>query len=125
MTVRAQIATDASTVFLSTDEFAESITYHPYKFQGDTLRADRTIKAVVIREQIAPLSADSNTAAPVYRVSVANDTTLGINSDELDLGKDALTFPPRDNKTAVRHTITDLLSQDHGMLTLECVGDGD
>ena len=125
MTLRTQIIVDAKTVFLRSDDFAEStdITYHPFKYRGDTLRADRTISAVIVRQPTAPLSADSDTVAPFYEIHVANSTTLGINSDEIDIGKDALTFAPRDGKTVVRHTITELLTQDHGMLVLECVGD--
>lgn len=123
MTLRTQIATDAATVFLQTDDFAETITYHPFKYRSDTLRADRSIAAVVIRHQVSPLPGDDGTVAVPYEVHVANSTTLGINSDEIDKGKDALSFPPRDGKTAVRHTITDIIFQDHGMLVLECLGD--
>ena len=80
--------------------------------------AAREINAIVIREQIANL--DSDTVSPVWQVHVANDSTLGITSSEIDLGGDQIELPPRDGKTAERRTITQLLIQDHGMLVLEC-----
>lgn len=120
MTLRAAIATDAYTVFTSTDEFAEAITYHPHRYYGDAARDSRSINAVVFREQIQVLAEDGDTVLPVYQIHVANDSTYGISSDELDLGGDQLEFPPRDGKTAERKTITQLLTQDHGMLVLEC-----
>jgi len=120
MTLRQTIADDAITVFTRTDDFAESITYHPYQYEGDEARDSRTINAVVFREQIAVLSQDGDVVAPMWQVAVANDVTYGITSDELDMGGDQLEFPPRDGKPAERRTITQLLIQDHGMLVLEC-----
>jgi len=118
MTLHDVILTDASTVFTSTDDFAEVVTYYARQQFGEAEPSARVINAVVIREQIASL--DGDTVSPVWQVHVANDSVLGITSAEIDLGGDQIELPPRDGKTAVRRTITQLLIQDHGMLVLEC-----
>ena len=61
MTLRAAITSDASSVFLSTGEFAETVTYHPHTYYNATPRSSRSISAVVIRETIAVLGAVSYT----------------------------------------------------------------
>lgn len=114
MTLRASIAADALTVFTSTDDFAEAVTYYPRS------GSSRSINAVVLREQIATLAEDGDTVAPVWQIHVANDATSGISSAELNLGGDQLGFPPRDGKDAERRTITQLLTQDVGMIVVEC-----
>jgi len=121
VTLRTQMTTDATTVFMVDGDFKESvsITYHPHRYYGATLRADRTIDAVIERQRISVLSGDGDTVAPIWILHVANDSTLGISSDELDLGGDAVTISPRDGDTAERRSITELLSQDHAMLELE------
>jgi hypothetical protein len=118
MTLHDVILSDASTVFTNTDDFAEVVTYYARQQFGGSVPAARAIKAVVLREQIASL--DSDTVSPMWQIHVANDSSLGISSVELDLGGDQIEFPPRDGKTAVRRTITQLIIQDHGMLVLEC-----
>jgi hypothetical protein len=120
MTLRSQIETDASLVFLSTDDFAETVTYYPHTYYNATSRSERSISAVVIRESITVLGEDGDTVLPVYEVHVENDSTDGISSDELDIGGDQIGLPPRDGKAAERKTITRLMTQDHGMLVLEC-----
>ena len=120
MTLKSVIATDGYTVFTSTDEFAEAITYYPHRYYGEAARDARSINAVVFREQITVLGGDGDTVLPVWQIHVANDVTYGITSEELDLGGDQLEFPPRDGETAVKKTITQLLTQDNGMLVLEC-----
>lgn len=120
MSLRDLIESDASSVFCNTDDFAESITYVPKLYAEGDARANRTIKAVVVRQQLQVISEDVETVAPVFEVHVANSSTLGISSDELDLGGDALTFPPRIGETTATRTITQLLDHDEGMLVLEC-----
>jgi hypothetical protein len=120
MTLREQIEADAITVFLNTGEFAELVTYYPHRFYGESAREPRSISAIVVREQIEVLSEDVITNAPSFEVHVANSSTLGISSDEIDTGGDQIEFPPRDGKTAERRTITRLVTQDNGMLILEC-----
>lgn len=120
MTLKSQLSTDAISVFCNTDDFAETVTYYPHRYYNDTLRANRSIKAVVLRESITVLSEDGDTVAPVWQVHVANDSTTGINSNELDIGGDQIGFPPREGETAERRTITRLMEHDTGMLVLEC-----
>jgi hypothetical protein len=120
MTLRDSIADDALSVFLVADDFAEVVTYYPHRFYGDTARAPREIKAVVMREQTTAFNEDVVTNLPVFQVHVANDATYGISSEELDTGGDQIELPPRDGDTPQRRAITQLITQDHGMLVLEC-----
>ena len=120
MTLRSQIDNDASSVFLSTDDFAETVTYYPHTYYNATPRSSRSISAVVIRESITVLGEDGDAVLPVYEVHVANSSTIVVSSQELDLGGDQIELAPRDGKAAERKTITRLMAQDHGMLVLEC-----
>jgi hypothetical protein len=120
MTLRSQLATDAVSVFCNADDFAESVTYYPHRYYGDASRAARTINAVVVRESITVLGEDGDTVLPVWEIHVANSSTSGISSEELDLGGDQISLPPRDGETAARKTIVRLTSHDPGMLVLEC-----
>lgn len=119
MSLHDLIADDAVTVFCNADDFAESVTYYPHRFYGATARATRSITAVVMREQIDAARATDH-PLPVYEVCVANSSTTGISSAELDTGGDILEFPPRDGETAKKFRILRLITQDHGMLVLEC-----
>lgn len=110
MTLRDTIATDAYTVFTSTDDFAEVITYMPKA--GDV----RSINAVVIRDA---LEDRDGIVKPVWQIHVANDNTRGISSVELNIGGDQVQLPPRDGETATTKTITHVIIQDHGMLVLQ------
>jgi len=120
MTLRDMITDDAVAVFLNTGEFAETVTYYPHKFYGAVERAPRVISAVVFREAIAQLTENGDVVTYQFEVHVANDSTVGISSTEIDTGGDQIEFPPRDGKTAERRTITAITTQDHGMLVLEC-----
>lgn len=120
MTLANTIVSDALAVFTSTDDFAELVTYVPTRFGIDPQRDPRQIKAVVIREPMAVVSEDGDTVVPVFQVHVANSSTEGISSTELDLGGDQIQMPTRDGKSAESRTITQLLIQDTGMLVLEC-----
>jgi hypothetical protein len=120
MSLRDAIADDAMTVFLNTGEFAELVTYHPHRFYGESERSPRVISAIVIREQVELLSEDVVTNAPMFEIHVANSSTLGISSEEIDTGGDQIEFPPRDGKPPERRSITRLTGQDNGMLILEC-----
>jgi hypothetical protein len=121
VTLRDAITDDASSVFLNTDEFAESVTYKPRLYSVGDSRVNRTINAVVIRELVQVVSEDGGeTVLPSFEVHVANDSTLGISSDELDTGGDKISFPVRDGMVATDRAIVRLVTQDHGMLVLEC-----
>lgn len=114
MTLRDAIASDALTVFCNTNDFAELVTYRP---RGG---GSRVIDAVVFREVIDGYPEDQVTALDAYEVHVANDAVLGISSTELDTGGDAIELPPRDGKDATRKAILKIISQDNGMLVLDC-----
>ncbi len=118
MTLREQITSDATGVFLDTDEFAESVTYVPNSYFGEAARDDRSIAALVIRN--GHETSEDDVTIYSFEVTVANDSTLGISSDEINLGGDKIKIPPRDGKTAQDRTITRIVEQDHAMLVLEC-----
>lgn len=116
MTLRETIESDALTVFCNTSDFAETVSYW-----ARGAGVGRDISAVVIREQITAVSEDGGeTVLPSWEIHVHNNETTGIASTELNLGGDQIAVPPRDGQDAVRKTITQLLSQDHGMLVFEC-----
>ena len=120
MTLHDLITTDALGVLIDTDDFAESVTYVPYNYTGNSVRAERVINAVVVRQQLQVFSEDGNTIIPTFEVHVANSSTHGISSDELDLGGDKIKLAPRDGKAVEARSVTHLLTQDHGMLVLQC-----
>jgi hypothetical protein len=115
MTLHDLIESDALAVFCNTNDFAETVKY--WKRGASTARE---IKAVVFREQITAFVEDQQTNLPSFEVHVANDSVNGISSDEINTGGDQIELPPRDGKTAERRSITQLVTQDHGMLVIEC-----
>lgn len=119
MTLRDMIDDDAVDVFLNTDEFAESVTYYP-RTRTATASSSRSIAAVVFRNQMEVVSENGVSVLPVWEVHVANNSTTGIASTEIDTGGDQIGFPPRDGEDAVKKTIVMILVQDHGMLVLQC-----
>lgn len=119
MTLRDLIADDSLTVFCNSNEFAESVTYYPHRYYGTPARDSRTITAVVMREQLEA-AREGDHPLPVFQVHVHNDSTNGISGEELDTGGDILEFPPRDGEAVKKFRITHLLTQDHGMLVLQC-----
>jgi hypothetical protein len=116
MTLSDSINNDPTTVFLSSDDFAESIVYVPHTHFGATARANRTINAVVIRY---PVEDEEGVVTHHTEIRVHNNSTTGISSDELDLGGDAVQLAPRDGEIAETRQITRLLSIDSGMLSIE------
>lgn len=121
MTLRDTISADATLVFCNTNDFAESVTYIPRLQTGDARASTRAIDAVVFREQLQTVSEDGGeTVAPYFEVHVANDSTDGISSTELDCGGDKISFPARDGMAATDRAVARLIGQDHGMLILEC-----
>jgi len=119
MTLRDMIDDDATSVFLNTGEFAETVTYYP-RTRTATANSSRSIAAVVIRQSLQSVGENGISVLPVWEVHVHNNSTTGISSTELDLGGDQIGFPPRDGETAAKKTIVNLMTQDHGMLVLEC-----
>lgn len=120
MSLRSAIAGDAATVFLKANDFAETVLYVPHQFVGTAYRANRSILAIVERETVDVLSQDGEHAIPQCTIYVANSSTSGISSAEIDVGLDAVELPEREGEIAVRRTIVRMQEHDNGMLILQC-----
>jgi hypothetical protein len=120
MSLHDVIQSDASLVFANASDFGETATYKPKLYSEGDARPNRSIVVVIDRQAFEVVSEDQQTATPVWEIQVVNSSTLGISSDELDLGGDVLNFPPRVGEAATDRTITKLLGHDEGMLILRC-----
>lgn len=114
MTLHDVILADASKVFCNVNDFGETVTY--YNRDVDA----REIKAVVVRDALAILPEAGDVVTPVFEVHVVNSMTLGISSDEIDLGGDLIEFPVRHGQEPSRRSIIRKTEHDEGMLGLEC-----
>lgn len=103
------LASDAS-IFL--DAFGEDIVYLPIG------GGSRSIRAVVTRERPAQFTT-SRAKTPKLIIHVANNSTIGISSTEIDKGGDQVTVAVRLGETAQNKRITKIIGQDAGMLKLE------
>ncbi len=93
--------------------FSESITYVPAS--GD----ERTIDALIDR-RIPPQPVPPGRGVRSFLlVSVANNSTTGISSAEIDTGGDTLRLAKRLGETATTVGIAKIVSHDNGMMTLE------
>jgi len=117
MSLADRIITDAGTVFLNSDHFAETVTYYPHRF--GTAATPRSIKAVIVRNQVATFNPDEQ-IVPEFEVRVANDATTGISSTELNTGGDKIKLAARVGETATKRSIQYLTEHDEGMLVLVC-----
>lgn len=118
MTLADRIVSDAGNVFLNSDHFAESVTYYPFRMQPGA-RTARTIKAVVTRNQVSTFNPDEQ-IVPEFEVRVANDSTTGISSAELNTGGDQIAMAVRVGETPTRRSVQTLIEHDEGMLVLLC-----
>lgn len=116
MTLKQMMQDDAGSVFLNTDEFAETVAYGAV---GAISR--RSIKAVVFREAIAGTEESGGVVTPVFEVHVANNSTTGISSTEINLGGDVIDFPVRDGLASSTRRIVAITTQDEAMLVLQCL----
>ena len=88
MTFKTQMATDAAGVFLSTSEFAETVTYTPSGGSG------RSISAVVDRTQyVSQVGADGATDERHAMLYASTDATSGVGTspgldDTITIGSD-------------------------------------
>jgi hypothetical protein len=117
MSLADRIVTDAAGVFLNSDHFAETVTYHPHRF--GTPATPRTIKAVVIRNQVSTFGPDEQ-IVPEFEVRVANNSTTGISSEELNTGGDMIKLAVRVGETPTKRSVQLLSEHDSGMLVLIC-----
>lgn len=119
MSLADQIAADAASVFLNSDDFAETVTYYPHRFHTGAVRDPREIRAIVTRNQVQTNGPDEQ-IAPEFEVRVANNSTTGISSDELDTGGDQIGLAVRIGDTPTRRSVQYLVEHDEGMLVLIC-----
>jgi hypothetical protein len=117
MTLKDMILADSVNVFINSSEFAESVVYK--NRQSKLVPITRTINAVVIR-QVVGESEESGTSVPFFEVHVANNSTVGISSTEIDLGGDTIDIPVRPGMTASTRAIVAIIDQDEGMMVLQC-----
>lgn len=120
MSLRSEIVADADRVFLQSDDFAETVTYHPYRYATDSVRVEREIKAVVTRNQVSAFTPDGEVILPELEIRVANDATTGISRDEIDTGGDQIEVAVKVGGTAERRSIQYITESDEGMLVLIC-----
>jgi hypothetical protein len=78
----------------------------------------RPILAIVDREGQAGLPGMRGTA-PITTITVANDSTSGISSSEIDTANDMAELALREGDPVGQHIITKIISEDAGMMTLE------
>jgi hypothetical protein len=119
MSLADRIVADAASVFLNSDHFAETVTYYPHRFHTAAVRAPRSIKAVVTRNQVSVFNPDEQVLTE-FEVRVANDSTTGISSAELDTGGDQIELATRIGETPVKKSVQYLTEHDEGMLVLIC-----
>lgn len=119
MSLAERIVSDAANVFLNSDHFAETVTYYPHRFHTAALREPRSIKAVVIRNQVSVFNPDEQILTE-FEVRVANDAATGISSAELDTGGDQIELAPRIGESPVKKSVQYLTEHDEGMLVLIC-----
>lgn len=120
MTLRDAITGDPEKVFLRSDDFAETVVYYPHVGFGES-SSSRTIKAVVHRNQDVALSADGGEVVVAsFEVHVANSSSIGIASSEIDTGGDQIGLASRIGSTVKRRSIIHMTEHDTGMLVLTC-----
>jgi len=113
MSLRDSIQSDAVSVFLSADEFAETVVYNP---QGG---GSRTILAVVDREPPSIFDDLGNVLSLTFMVYVANSSTAGITATEVDVGGDQIQVSAKTGELPRRaFTIVRVMANDEGMLQL-------
>jgi len=113
MTLRDSIKADATTVFLQTDEFAETVEYRPRN------GGKRSIIALVDREPPSFWDAAGNVVTPTIVIHVANSCTKGISAKEVDTGGDSVVVSVRQNGVPpATLSIMQLTYQDDGILKL-------
>lgn len=101
-------------------QFGETVIYKPHQDFGEAAPTPRSIQAIVERAQIESFAEDGDTVTAVWNITVQNSSTVGISSDELNLGGDQISLPSRFGESAGYKTITRLISHYDSMVRLEC-----
>ncbi len=98
------------------DQFGESITYWP-GFGGS-----RVIRAIVNRDPPELVDGLGNMIKPRATIQVLNSRKLGIESKEIDTGRDQIDFPLQiDDQKTQRFTFSVLQSSSGGVTVLAVV----
>lgn len=94
MTFKSQMSVDMESVFLNTDEFAESIVYTPKNGVA------KTIPAIIDRVPVNSQGEDqARTLHKQAEIIIHNDATNGVTS--IDKNGDKVTFPALPGGTAI------------------------
>jgi hypothetical protein len=80
----------------------------------------RTVQAQVDYEGHEDFAPFVTAPRPEVLVTVANNTTTGISSAEIDRGGDKLSVPPRYGRGSVTVRIVEIAHQDDSSLLLRC-----
>jgi len=94
-------------------EFAEQIVYMP----GGT--GSRAIMAIVDREEPTELEGGAGAQSTLTYITVANDSTAGISSSEVNLNADKVEISTKIGQVVREKRIIGLIYQDAGMMKLE------
>lgn len=113
MTLKASIKSDVVSIFLVTDDFAESVVYH---LKGG---GTRSIKAIVDRNSFEIYNAAGEVSLATYSVILHNNCKTGVLAKEVNNGGDKVEFIT-DFGEAIpeKMTVLKLVAQDEGTITL-------
>lgn len=123
MSILAQLADDMDAPLA---DWGETIQYFPHS--AESLAVAKSIQAIVDRELPEGLPGGGRTSTQVIRFRVKNDFNEGILASQINLRGDKVAIPLRvggeipvdANGELVKREIKQILSQDDGMLYLEC-----
>lgn len=113
MTLKDSISSDVSSVFLNTDDFAESIEYF-YRAGGSDV-----IAAIVDRNQLEFYEAGETVLAS-FSIDIANSSTNGVLANVIDTGGDEVELLAEAGDSEVKRlTVLRVLESDYdGMIKL-------
>lgn len=113
-----EIITTLSTAafrFIASTDFRGSIDDVSIK----RIKVSRNISAIVNRRQPVGMGGAPQGKSPLLEITVANDSTIGISSDEINLGQNRVNLSVNIGESPQDRRITKILSMDSGMMKLE------
>lgn len=112
MTFYAEIQAEMrAEIYNSTNDMSELIEYWPQGVEGNK----REIYAVIERPTA---SLNGSTPRTSFLVHILNNTTYGVSTSELDMGKDLFKFSERKGKTASERNAKRLEDNDEAEILL-------
>ena len=78
MTLSDAIVSDGSLVFVSTNDFAEVVTYKPFNYPGAVVRVNRIINVVVIRQAVSVFAEDGDTIVDGFESKPMKSTRAAV-----------------------------------------------